>query len=316
MPETIEKTFITQFTEDVQYLAQKEQGVLYQYYKPITVTSVDGQAFDKSLPFELADSTNKRYEATSRKFAEWDRVWAYPVRGERAILHDKNDDLSMAFEPGSVVMQNGAKAINRWRDLVAYSALGATVKTGRNASGSESLSATAVASGGNLIPLDSTANGATGGNINGFSVEKLLAAKKFFYDNNVTDEPIYCVVSQNEINQLLLDPRVSSIDYNERKALAMGETNTYAGINFIRFHAPLDGVEGQATQKKVYFFSPNGLGFGDVRLNVKVDQLPDMRYDYQFYFEVISAAVRFDIQRVCYALVDQATTLDTGIADL
>ena len=60
---------------------------------------------------------------------------------------------------------------------------------------------------------------------------------------------------------------------------------------------PLDGVEGQATQRKVYFFSPNGLGFGDVRLNVKVDQLPDMRYDYQFYFEVISAAVRFDIPK-------------------
>ena len=74
MPETIQNTFITQFTQDVQYLAQKEQGVLYQYYKPITVTSVDGQAFDKSLPFELADSTDKRYEATSRKFAEWDSM--------------------------------------------------------------------------------------------------------------------------------------------------------------------------------------------------------------------------------------------------
>jgi hypothetical protein len=315
--ETILENFVPQFSSDLLYKAQKDKGVLYPMYQPLGLKSIDGQAFDRILPFELVETTGgDRHAPTSRNFAEYEKVWAYARQSDYAIVVNKNDDLSLTFSPTSQVLDQGAKALNRWRDRVAYDALGALVKTGKTAGNSEDLGSTIVASGGNKIPLDSTAGGNTGGAINGLSIDKLLAARLFFYNNRIDNEPIYCVCSQNEINQLAKDPRVGSREYGDYPALVSGEVNYYCGINFIKFNDRLDGVEGQATQRKIYFFVPRGMAFGDVRTHISVDKMTEQKLNIQIYIENICGAVRFDPQWVCYALVDQATSIDDGVADL
>jgi hypothetical protein len=315
--ETIFENFVPQFSSDLQYKAQKEQGVLYPMYSPITMTSVDGQAFDKILPFEMVETTNEgRWQPTQRDFAEYDKIWVFGRKSDKGIMIDKNDDLSVMFSPTSQVLDQAAKALVRWKDRVAYDALGATFQTGKNKGGTEDLGSTEVGNGGNLIPLDSTAAGLTGGAIDGLSIDKLLAAKLFFYNNHLGNEQIYCVCSQNEINQLAKDPRVGSREYGDYPALVSGEVNYYCGINFIKFHDKLDPVAGQSTQKKIYFFVRRGMGFNDIRTTIDVSRLAEQKLNIQVYLENISAAVRFDPQWVCYALVDQAKSIDDGVADL
>jgi len=133
------------------------------------------------------------------------------------------------------------------------------------------------------------------------SIDKLLRARRILAQNEADqyDEggnPLYiCVCSQSQIEALLHSTALQSIDYNNVRALVEGETNFFAGFQFIKYESLPTNVTmtGGDTGEQVLAFHPAGLSLC-VWMDpiTKIEPRADKSFTPYAYFEMDMGATR------------------------
>jgi len=134
------------------------------------------------------------------------------------------------------------------------------------------------------------------------SIDKLLRARRILAQNEADqyDEggnPLYiCVCSQSQIEALLHSTAIQSIDYNNVRALVEGETNFFAGFQFIKYESLptyTAGMNNSDTGEKVLCFHPAGLSLCVWMDPVtKIEPRADKSFTPYAYFEMDMGATR------------------------
>jgi len=112
-----------------------------------------------------------------------------------------------------------------------------------------------------------------GGSNTGLNIDKILRAKRLMDDAGVPDDgERYMVVSAYALEQALLDPKISSQDYNILRPLMEGSLKKYATFNFKMIEARTEGglpVASSVRSNFAYHKSAVGLAIGlDMRTAV------------------------------------------------
>ena len=137
------------------------------------------------------------------------------------------------------------------------------------------------------------------------TIDKLLRARRILAQNEADqyDEggnPLFTIVcSQAQIEAMLHLEAVQSVDYNNLRALVEGQTNYFAGFQFIRYEKlpVLDNSNGMShasnAGEKVLAFHPLGLALCVWMDPVtKIEQRADKSFTPYAYFEMDMGAVR------------------------
>ena len=137
------------------------------------------------------------------------------------------------------------------------------------------------------------------------TIDKLLRARRILAQNEADqyDEggnPLFTIVcSQAQIEAMLHLEAVQSVDYNNLRALVEGQTNYFAGFQFIRYEKlpVLDNTNGMShasnAGEKVLAFHPLGLALC-VWMDpiTKIEPRADKSFTPYAYFEMDMGAVR------------------------
>ena len=137
------------------------------------------------------------------------------------------------------------------------------------------------------------------GNRRTLSIDKLLKARRIFSENEADqyDEggnPLYFIVcSAAQIEALLHSEQINSADYNSIRALVEGQTNYFAGFQFIRYEGmPTTGSVDTLTEQ-VLAFHPQGLAFCSWEEPItEIERRSDKSFVPYAYFEMDIGATR------------------------
>lgn len=193
---------------------------------------------------------------------------------------DPDDDLNWVADPEAPLVRSVSAAIGRAIDDELADAATASANTGEDGSTSTALPSAqkvAVASA-------------------GLTVAKLRSAKKILDENEVDPEDRFIWVSAEQVDDLLGDSNVTSIDTNTVRALVMGDINTFVGFTFVRSERlNLDSN----SDRQVIAFHRSGMGLAIWQEIVgRIDERKDAHYAKQIYFRMRFGASRLEEEKV------------------
>lgn len=171
-----------------------------------------GEASERTAPSSDVISMNVDHNKVEVVLSDWEASEYTDIFKQKEVLPDEVSELSATIKG----------AIGRRRDQIAINALAAG--TYDNAEGNGGLVGTAV-----------------GGAASGMNIDKLLAIKEFFDDNEVPEDGRYISLNSNGLKSLLGETQVTSSDYNTVQALVRGEINTFLGFTFIKIGKRKEG---------------------------------------------------------------------------
>lgn len=278
--------FVQQYTTNVQLLLQQKGSKLRN---AVTVGSYTGKA---AKAIEQVGSVNAqkrtvRHGDTPLISTPADARWVFPNDYEWADLIDDQDKLRMLIDPQSSYALNGAYALGRAMDDEIIEAFFGTAKTGENGSTNTAFPAS------QDVDVDVGAAAATGLNI-----AKLREAKKILMANEVDidNDPLFCVITAEQHDDLLNEAQAISLDYNTRPVLVDGKITAFMGFNFI--HTERLGADGNS-YRRVPAFAKSGMHLGMWNdINTMISERDDKGYATQVYVKGTFGATRTEEKKV------------------
>ena len=248
----------------------------------VDVESIRGkQSFFEQIVKTTAQLRTSRHGSTPQIDMPHSRRALTTATYEWADLIDDADKIRMLIDPTSSYAKAAAAAMGRAMDSVIITAALGTAKTG--------------VSGGTSTALPSTQKVVHGSA--GLTVAKLLSAKKILDENDV-DPSVkrYCVVSPEQIEDLLNLTEVKSSDFNTVKALAQGDINSFLGFEFITSNL----LTADATpSRQVIAFAADGIKLGIGKdVTAKISERDDKSYSTQVYYCMDLGATRMEEEKV------------------
>lgn len=221
--ETVERRYITQFSDMMHIVAQQSKARLRPYVDILRIKG-DRFAYDGLGDVEARELLG-RFNKT-----EWDEVefLRRKISRRRFVVTVPLDNLdveAMLTDPKSPLAAACTKAMERVFDRVCYDAMFADVYTGRDFENT----VTFAADGGLTV-------NATGG----LTLPKLLEPIQNFIDNEVIndmDVPMVMGITGSEHTTLLQLQGLTSRDYSTQMVLEKGRITEAAGIGLVRFGA-------------------------------------------------------------------------------
>jgi len=196
---------------------------------------------------------------------------------EHAPVYDTVIDLQkMLVDPKSKLTQGAIWALGRAMDQLIIDAANGTAYTGKE--------------GATSTVLPSTQKVAVGSS--GLTIAKLLAAKQILDENEVDpNDPRFCIVTAEQVGDLLNTTEVKSVDYNTVKALANGQLDSFLGFKFIRSEL----LSKTSTTRYCLAFAKSGMSLCIGKdVNTKVDERADLSYATQIYASMTLGATRLE----------------------
>ncbi len=279
MSVNVTTSFVEQYSANVQMLSQQMGSKLRG---AVDVESIKGkQSFFEQIGKTTAQLRTSRHGSTPQIDMPHSRRALTTATYEWADLIDDADKIRMLIDPTSSYAKAAAAAMGRAMDSVIISAAIGTAKTG--------------VSGGTSTALPSTQKVVHGSA--GLTVAKLLSAKKILDENDV-DPSVkrYCVVSPEQIEDLLNLTEVKSSDFNTVKALAQGDINSFLGFEFITSNL----LTADATpSRQVIAFAADGIKLGIGKdVTAKISERDDKSYSTQVYYCMDLGATRMEEEKV------------------
>lgn len=228
------------------------------------------------------------------------RVGFYDLFDVGNSLGNKIDNAYSVADPGSRIIQEERMAIARNHDFNIMKGIVGTAHEGKTAPVAKTLSTASLSANfktGAVIPKTYTGFGGPAGD-SGFTAAKVQAAKVAFGTRKIPKRMRFCAASENLLQQLINDEKLSSADYNTVKALAAGEPGTWQTFRFIPYEEVLDamteaGLALDANTDEAIFW------YGDaVQYRSRVFKTPEVwlrkekRFNWETYGEWQSGAVR------------------------
>ena len=278
--------FVQQYTTNVQLLLQQKGSKLRD---AVTVGSYTGKAAKAIEQVGSVDAQKRtvRHGDTPLISTPADARWVFPVDYEWADLIDDQDKLRMLIDPQSSYAINGAYALGRAMDDEIIASFFGTSKTGENGSTNTSFPA------GQQVAATVGSTGATGMNIS-----KLREAKRILMANEVDidNDPLFCVISAQQHDDLLNEAQAISLDYNTRPVLVDGKITSFMGFNFI--HSERLDTDG-SSYRRVAAFAKSGMHLGMWNdISTMISERADKGYATQVYVKGTFGATRTEEKKV------------------
>jgi len=279
MSVNVTTSFVEQYSANVQMLSQQMGSKLRG---AVDVESIKGkQSFFEQIGKTTAQLRTSRHGSTPQIDMPHSRRALTTATYEWADLIDDADKIRMLIDPTSSYAKAAAAAMGRAMDSVIIAAALGAAKTG--------------VSGGTSTDLPSTQKIVHGSA--GLTVAKLLSAKKILDENDV-DPSVkrYCVVSPEQIEDLLNLTEVKSSDFNTVKALAQGDINSFLGFEFITSNL----LTADATpSRQVIAFAADGIKLGIGKdVTAKISERDDKSYSTQVYYCMDLGATRMEEEKI------------------
>lgn len=252
--------YVQQYSTNIQLLLQQKGSKLAD-------TVMAGMHVGKQAsPVDQFGSVNAqkvtgRFQPMGRVDAPTDRRWVFPVDYDLPQLIDTFDKLRILTDPMSSYVTNGAYAMGRAKDDEIITAYFGDAKTGENGGTTVAFGTTLTSAGGQNVSVD------IGGAASGLNVAKLREAKKKLMANEVDidSDPLICIVTAAQHDNLLADVQVVSGDFGWKDApvLKEGKLERFLGINFKHCERLTTGTDDQAgTSRQVPIYAKSGMYLG------------------------------------------------------
>lgn len=278
--------FVQQYTTNVQLLLQQKGSKLRNTVTVGSYTGKAAKAIEQVGPV-TAQKRTIRHGDTPLISTPANARWVFPTDYEWADLIDDQDKLRMLIDPTSSYSQNGAYALGRAMDDEIITAFFATAKTGENGSDNTVFGAD------QDVVVGTGSTGPTGLNL-----AKLREAKKILMQNEVDidNDPLFCVITASQHDDLLNEAQAISLDYNTRPVLVDGKITAFMGFNFIHTERlPLNG----SSQRRVAAFAKSGMHLGMFNdINTMISERADKGYATQVYVKGTFGATRTEEGKV------------------
>ncbi|MCW0370263.1 phage capsid protein [Xanthomonas sacchari] len=289
MSNTVTESMVQQFGTNYRILGQQKKSRLQAFCQ------MEGNIVGTSKTVERLGKTDA-YDITSRhadtKYVDTphSRRWLDLQDKGWADLVDEMDKIKLLADPTSPYVGLGVAALNRAKDDVILAAARGVARVG-NAGGT--------------VALPSSQKIVEGGT--GLTLAKLLTAKEIL-DAAEVDEELdadgqspnmaaqrVIVVTTRQLTNLLGTTEIKSVDYNNVKALAQGQVDTFLGFKFIR----TERVAKSGTTRFVTAWSRGCVAFGWGKdIVTSIDPLPTKNYSVQVYSRESIGAVRVEDEGV------------------
>jgi hypothetical protein len=200
---------------------------------------------------------------------------------EHAPVYDTIYDLQkMLVDPKSKLTTDAVWALGRAMDQLVIDAANGTSYTGKEGATST------------VLPSTQKVAAASAG----MTVAKLLAAKQILDENEVDpNDPRFCIVTAEQVTNLLNTTEVKSSDYNTVKALAAGQLDSFLGFKFIRSEL----LNKTSTSRYCLAFAKSGLSLCIGKdINTRVTERDDLSFATQIYASMTLGATRLEEKRV------------------
>jgi hypothetical protein len=192
---------------------------------------------------------------------------------------DPDDKLNWVADPQASLVKSVSAAIGRAMDEELASKAIGTAFVGEDGTTSEALPSS------QKIAVASA----------GLTVAKLRTAKAKLDGNDVDGEDRFIWVHSQQVDNLLGDSNVTSIDTNTVRALVNGEVNQFLGFTFIRAQR----LTNTSTTRHCVAFQRLGIGLAVWQEIVgRIDERKDAHYAKQIYFRMRFGASRLEKSRV------------------
>lgn len=272
---TIPMAHVLQFGAEVRMLAEQSASRLRR-----TVSDGDlhgeARALERLGGMEAAEVTDRLGDTPLMDIAH-SRRWMYPRRYVASNLIDRADLAKIIIEPKNRYARRHAAAMGRALDRSIIAALGGNTYNGH--------------AGADVQPLPSAQK--IGGGSVGMTVAKLISARSRLVKSEVVNDgdTLYFVVSQQQIDDLLEDDKVTSNEYAAVKALVAGEVNSFMGFTFIRTEL----LPKSGNDRKTYAYTGSAIEFGQhMPQNTRADERPDKNYAWQLFTDGAWGATRIE----------------------
>lgn len=243
---------VLQFTRNVELLLQQKQPALLS---AVTQASYNGEAAQKVLQFgevemeEFLDGTGAGQWKGSTVLGdiEHEQRWVFPVSYVKALPVSEEDVKRMLVSPQSPYAEAMRAAWARRIDkTIIDSALGNNTVGKWN----------------DFLSLPFATSQVIAADGNGLTLDKLILTQQMLLESHADlAEGVYFIISPRQLSDLLKDEekRITSVDYNNTKALMNGQPGSVLGFNFIiSHHLPLEG----GTTRRCVAWVKSGMHFG------------------------------------------------------
>jgi hypothetical protein len=307
----VNNAFVQQYSTNITMLLQQQGSRLRD---AVMNYSFQGKAASMAEQFGSVSPVRNqsRHSDTPLISTPQDKRWIYPNDYDWADLIDNQDKLRMLIDPSGPYTMAGVWAMGRAIDDEIISGFFNANNTGENGTTSTS---TLYAFNSNSQSIAATTGAASA---TGLNIAKLRAAKRKLLEAevDVDNDPLFCVITAKQHDDLLNEAQAVSLDYNTKPVLVDGKISSFMGFNFIRSEripgggsfnsainpaltsADSDGSYVTGTRWMVPVFAKSGLALGmwnDVQASV--DRRPDKRNSWQVYVTGTFGGARLEEKR-------------------
>lgn len=287
MSANIPNHYAQEYATNIELLLQQKGSKLRQFVTSGSYIGEQASPVDQIGSVEMQAVTG-RFEPMGRVDADTDRRWVLPSDFDLPQLIDSFDKLRLLTNPESVYVQNAVYAAGRKMDDLIIDALFGTAKTGKTGSTDTSFPA------GQQVAVNYGASGNVG-----LTVAKLREARKILKaaEVDMDMDPLVCIVTAEQEDNLLAEAQVISLDYNEKPVLVDGRLNKFLGINFI--HCERLDVDG-SSYRRVPVFAKSGMHLGIWNdITTDISQRKDLKgLPFQSYVYMTAGATRLEEEKI------------------
>ena len=287
MSANIPNHYAQEFATNVELLLQQKGSKLRAYATSDSYIGEQASPVDQVGAVAMQPVTG-RFEPMGRVDADTDRRWVLPSDFDLPQLIDSFDKLRLLTNPESVYVQNAVFAAGRQMDDLIIDAFFGTAKTGKSGSTDTTFPA------GQQVAVNFGASGNTG-----LTVAKLREAKRILMANEVDMDmdPVCCVVTAQQHDNLLAEAQVISLDYNEKPVLQDGKIRRFLGIDFI--HCERLDVDG-SSYRRVPIWAKSGMHLGIWNdITTDISQRKDLKgLPFQSYVYMTAGATRLEEEKI------------------
>lgn len=287
MSVNIPNHYAQQYATNVELLLQQKGSKLRPFVMSGSYIGEQASPVDQIDAVEMQDVTG-RFEPMGRVDADTDRRWVLPSDYDLPQLIDRFDKLRLLTDPESVYVQNAVNAAGRKIDDVIIDSFFGAANTGKTGSTSTSFPAA------QQVAVTYGASGNTG-----LTVAKLRQARKILKaaEVDMDTDPICCVVTAEQEDNLLAEAQVISLDYNDKPVLVDGRLKKFLGINFV--HCERLDTDG-SSYRRVPVFAKSGMHLGIWNdITTDISQRKDLKgLPFQSYVYMTVGSTRLEEEKV------------------
>lgn len=294
----IDTALVNQFSANVMMLAQQMESRLSTACRVETLRGEYG-FFDQIGAVDPVERTSRHADTpftevphSRRRVAG--RDW------EMSEIIDKQDVIRALQDPQGSYTRAFAAGMNRQKDRLFMSSFFAAAQTGK--AGTDTVAFPS----GQQIAVDYVETGsATNSSL---TVAKLRRARELLMDAEVGEgSDLYIACSQREINSLLRDTVVGSMDFNSIRALVNGEVNQFMGFNFIRIPSGIIPVNGSSNRRIPCWHREGMLYASMLEPETRAAEDPTKGFNIRLYMRSVFGFTRMEEAR-CVEIISHPTT--------